>query len=76
MISSDFIFLGLGILFGIVLTLNHKAYKEQQTFAEVDEKVRNDLTYYKNLSESLRSDLTHAKTRIKALQDGNSTQRH
>jgi hypothetical protein len=39
----------------------HSQY--QKTYEQVDEQVRKDLAYYRNLSESLKQDLHYLKTK-------------
>ena len=66
---NEIIYLSIGLIFGCVIMLNRKEYREQKTYEQLDEQLRKDLATYKNLSESLASDLRWAKQRIKDLQE-------
>jgi hypothetical protein len=44
--------------------LNRKEYLEQKTYEELDEELRKDLTYYRNLSDSLKRDLSETKQQL------------
>lgn len=61
---ADYIYLGLGIIFGGIIVLNYKGHKEQLTYEQVDEKIRTDLAMYKNLSESLKVDVAYLKQQL------------
>jgi hypothetical protein len=62
---SDFTYLILGLLFGIVIMLNRKDYLEQKTLEQVDAELRKELEINKNLVKSLTEDLHWAKQQIK-----------
>ena len=66
---NEIIYLSIGLIFGCVIMLNRKEYREQKTYEQLDEQLRKDLTTYKNLSESLAADLRWAKQRIEALKE-------
>ena len=67
--GGDVIFLFIGFCFGVVVMLNHRAYRDGKTLEQVDQEVRNQLTFYKNLSESLRIDVDFYKHKCKTLKD-------
>ena len=66
--ADDYVYLFLGVAFGIIITLNHKSYKDTQTLEQVDADIRKDLDYHKNLSASLKQDLAYTKNQLKQLQ--------
>ncbi|NNM80014.1 MAG: hypothetical protein HKM01_06130 [Gallionella sp.] len=61
------IYFGVGVFFGLTVAYNHKDYRQEKTFEQVDEKVRNDLERYRNLSESLKEDIKFLKSRVSSL---------
>lgn len=58
---SEFIYLLVGFMFGCIFMLNHKEWRQQKTYEQLDEKLRADLTLHKNLCESLKKDLAFVK---------------
>jgi len=61
---ASIVYFGIGILFGVVLAYNRKDFRQQQTFEQIDQEVRDNLERYKNLSESLKDDVKFLKTRM------------
>lgn len=57
--------LGAGIGFTISTTIRDERKEERYrlTVAQIDEQMRKDLEYYKNLSNSLREDVKHYRTK-------------
>jgi hypothetical protein len=62
---SDFTYLVIGLLFGIIIMLNRKDYQEQKTREQVDAELREELEVNKNLVKSLTEDLHWAKEQIR-----------
>jgi uncharacterized membrane protein len=60
------VFFILGVMVGMNLRHESTLRKYQATFEEVDEQVRKDLEYYKNLSKSLQQDLDWCKHKQKS----------
>ena len=55
---GNYIFLGVGVVFGYVIHANIRAEKETQIYERLDKQMRQDLEYYKNLrSEEHTSEL-------------------
>jgi hypothetical protein len=52
-----------GIVIGMAIKQERLHDQYQKTYEEVDQQVRKDLVYYKNLSESLKQDLHYLKTK-------------
>lgn len=52
-----------GIVIGMAVKQERLHNQYQKTYEEVDQQVRKDLVYYKNLSESLKQDLHYLKTK-------------
>lgn len=63
--ADDYIYIGLGLIFGYLIGMNRKAEKDTKTLEEVDIELRKDLEYHKNLNESLQEDLTYTKNLLK-----------
>jgi hypothetical protein len=63
MIISELTCLVGGIVIGMAIKQERLNSQYQKTYEEVDEQVRKDLAYYKNLSESLKQDLHREKTK-------------
>jgi hypothetical protein len=63
MILSELTCLVGGIVIGMAVKQERLHNQYQKTYEEVDEQVRKDLVYYKNLSESLKQDLHYLKTK-------------
>lgn len=61
---ADFIYLGLGLVFGALIMLNHKSFKERKTYEQVDEHVRSELSTYRNLCDSLKEDVAYLKQQL------------
>jgi cytochrome b subunit of formate dehydrogenase len=57
----EFIFLLVGILVGMNIRAEWMQHKYNKTLEQVDQEMRNQLQFYKNLSESLKQDLHWAK---------------
>ncbi|MGB8517308.1 MAG: hypothetical protein WCD45_05410 [Gallionella sp.] len=66
------IYFGVGIFFGFTVAYNRKDYRQEKTFEQVDEKVRNDLERYRNLSESLKEDIKFLKSRVSSLKQSDT----
>ena len=66
---GEFIYLIIGFACGCVFMLNRKEYREQQTYEQLDEKLRKDIITYKNLCNSLKNDLHWAKQQNKNLKE-------
>jgi hypothetical protein len=69
MIISEFACLIGGIVIGMAIKQERLVEQYHKTFDEVDEQVRKDLAYYKNLSESLKQDLHYWKNSNKKKND-------
>jgi hypothetical protein len=52
-----------GVVIGMAIKQERLHSQYQKTYEEVDQQVRKDLVYYKNLSESLKQDLHYLKTK-------------
>jgi hypothetical protein len=52
-----------GVVIGMAIKQERLHSQYQKTYEQVDEQVRKDLVYYKNLSESLKQDLHYLKTK-------------
>jgi F0F1-type ATP synthase membrane subunit b/b' len=63
--TDDYIYLFLGVAFGMAVMSNFISKKEAETLDQVDKRVREDLEYYKNLSESLTQDVAELKQKLK-----------
>ena len=61
---SELLFLVIGFCIGVAFMLNRKEYLEQKTYDELDEEMRKDLAYYRNLSDSLKRDLSYTKQQL------------
>lgn len=61
---SELLFLVIGFCIGVAFMLNRKEYLEQKTYEELDEELRRDLNYYRNLSDSLKRDLSETKQQL------------
>jgi hypothetical protein len=62
---GNYIFLGVGVVFGYVINANIRAEKETQIYERLDREMRKDLEYYKNLSDSLAQDKAELKDKLK-----------
>lgn len=60
----EFCFLIGGILIGMAFKQERILREYNKTYEQVDEQVRKDLAYYKNLSDSLKDDLRHLKFKL------------
>jgi hypothetical protein len=63
MILSSLTCLIGGIVIGMAIKQERLHDQYQKTYEEVDQQVRKDLVFYKNLSESLKQDLHYLKTK-------------
>jgi len=61
---SELLFLVIGFCIGVAYMLNRKEYLEQKTYDELDEELRKDLNYHRNLSDSLKRDLSETKQQL------------
>jgi hypothetical protein len=61
---SELLFLVIGFCIGVAFMLNRKEYLEQKTYEELDEELRKDLNYHRNLSDSLKRDLSYTKQQL------------
>jgi len=52
-----------GVVIGMAIKQERLHSQYQKTYEQVDEQVRKDLAYYRNLSESLKQDLHYLKTK-------------
>ena len=52
-----------GVVIGMAIKQERLHDQYQKTYEQVDEQVRKDLAYYRNLSESLKQDLQYLKTK-------------
>jgi exoribonuclease R len=52
-----------GVVIGMTIKQERLSSQYQKTYQEVDEQIRKDLVYYKNLTESLKQDLHWEKTK-------------
>ena len=68
--NNEIVFLVIGFTVGVAFMLNHKEYREQKTYEELDSELRKDLNYYKNLSDSLKRDLSYTKQQLYDLRKG------
>jgi hypothetical protein len=66
----EFVFLVLGILVGMNLRAEWMYQKHTKTLDQLDQEMRKDLQFYKNLSESLRQDLLWEKSKRREAEDG------
>jgi hypothetical protein len=64
---DDYIYIGLGFAFGCMFMLNRKEYKDQKTYDQVNEEVRNELALNKNLVNSLKDDVAREKSKYASL---------
>ena len=64
---SDIIYLFIGFVFGCAFMLNRRNHDIEQTYEQVDEKLRTEHAMYKNLCESLKADVAFLKQRIRTL---------
>lgn len=62
---SDYLYLGIGVAFGFIAKTNYVEQNRHEIYNDLDEKLRADLTYYKNLSQSLKDDLAYTKQQLK-----------
>ena len=65
--TDDYIYIFLGIMFGLAIMSNWRGQKEDETLDKLDKQMRKDLEYYKNLSESLTEDKNELKQKLEAL---------
>ena len=61
---DELVFLAIGFCIGVAYMLNRKEYLEQKTYEQLDEELRKDLTFYRNLSDSLKRDLSETKQQL------------
>lgn len=61
----EFIFLAVGILVGMNLRAEWMQHKYSKSVEQLDQEMREQLQFYKNLSESLRQDLLWEKSKRK-----------
>jgi F0F1-type ATP synthase membrane subunit b/b' len=67
--TDDYIYIFLGVVFGLAIMANLSSKKAYETFDQVDKRVRDDLEYYKNLSESLAQDKVELKQQLEKLKN-------
>jgi hypothetical protein len=60
----ELIYLGIGIVFRAIIVFNHKSYKDQLTYEQVDAKIRADLAVSKHLCTSLKEDVALLKRQL------------
>jgi hypothetical protein len=63
--SADIIFLFVGLLLGFFMAMNHKEWREQKTYEQLDEELRKDLLFYKNTCSSQKIDIVFYKDQAK-----------
>ena len=63
---NELVWLAVGFCFGIIFMLNNKEYRQQKTYEQLDEELRKDLAFNKNLVASLKKDLAWAKQKHNA----------
>ena len=61
---GELVFLAIGFCIGVAYMLNRKEYLEQKTYDQLDDELRKDLTFYRNLSDSLKRDLSETKQQL------------
>jgi hypothetical protein len=52
-----------GVVIGMAIKQERLHDQYQKTYEQVDQQIRKDLVYYRNLSESLKQDLHYLKTK-------------
>jgi hypothetical protein len=57
----EFVFLAIGVLVGMNLRAEWMQHQHNKTLAQLDQEMREELRFYKNLSESLKQDLQWEK---------------
>ena len=58
-----------GFTFGVIFISESKQRREEKTLEQVDEEVRKQLQYYKNLSESLKADVIYLRKKVELPKD-------
>ena len=66
----EFVFLGVGILVGMNLRAEWMQHKYSKSVEQLDQEMKEQLQFYKNLSESLRQDLLWEKAKRKEDKNG------
>ena len=66
---SEFIYLFVGIGIGILLTMNHKEFKEMKTYVQLDAELRKELDFLRNTVTSQRLDVEFYRHKAKTYQD-------
>jgi len=61
---NEIVFLIIGFCVGVAFMLNRKEYIEQKTYEQLDEELRKELNFHKNLSDSLKRDLSYTKQQL------------
>lgn len=67
--TDDYIYILVGLFLGYLISLNRSGEKENETLDKLDQNMRKELEYYKNLSESLTQDKNELKQKVKELQN-------
>jgi hypothetical protein len=60
----DLVFLFIGIAVGLAIRHEMYMHRVENAYEQLDEKIKKDLIYYKNLSDSLKEDMKALKFRI------------
>ena len=66
----EFIFLAVGILVGMNIRAEWMQHKYSKSVDQLDQEMREQLQFYKNLSESLKQDLLWEKAKRREAEDG------
>ena len=64
MITSDIIYLFVGVFLGFLIAMNTKEWKEQKTYEQLDEELRKELEFYKNTCNSQKIDVRFYKDKV------------
>jgi hypothetical protein len=66
----EFVFLVVGLLVGVNLRAEWVHQQHSKTLEQLDQEMREELKFYKNLSESLRQDVLWEKKKRREAEDG------
>ena len=66
----DFVFGILGVMVGMNIRSEMVMSKYNRNLTEIDQDLRKDLEYYRNLSDSLKNDLSYYKARLYSIKQG------
>jgi hypothetical protein len=65
-----FVFGILGVMVGMNIRSEMVMSKYNRNLTEIDQDLRKDLEYYRNLSDSLKNDLSYYKARLYSIKQG------